>query len=325
MRAAELAKRIGAGWPSVLERLGIPRAALTGKHGPCPACGGKDRFRYTNYLGRGGYICSQCGAGDGFTLLMKVHRWDFRTAMREVAGAAGVRSSIETTVPPTARSASQLPTQAAEVAKVAIPSRVLRLRRESCAVADCADAVEYLASRRLWPLPDGCTLRAHPSAEYFQEGRRVGRYPALLSEVRDLAGELVTVHITYLQNGRKLTTFEPRKILSPLTDRAGCAVRLMAAKGNVIGIAEGIETSLAAAQLHGIPTWAALNTSLLSKFIPPADITTVIVFADRDVPGLEAAAKLMQNLQGAVRVEIRTPSAPAKDWNDVLMSGKEIA
>ncbi|MDI5829610.1 hypothetical protein MJN51_36035, partial [Salmonella enterica subsp. enterica serovar Kentucky] len=34
------------------------------RHAPCPACGGKDRFRFDDN-GRGSFICNQCGAGDG--------------------------------------------------------------------------------------------------------------------------------------------------------------------------------------------------------------------------------------------------------------------
>jgi hypothetical protein len=67
---------------------------------------------------------------------------------------------------------------------------VLRLRRSTCAISDHEDAVDYLDSRRVWPLPAGCTLRAHASAEYFDgegESRRfVGRFPAIVADVRDI-------------------------------------------------------------------------------------------------------------------------------------------
>ncbi|WP_323889619.1 DUF927 domain-containing protein [Aeromonas allosaccharophila] len=55
-------------WPDLLAAVGIdtPRR---GKHGPCPTCGGKDRFRLDDKGGRGTWICNQCGAGDGLTLV----------------------------------------------------------------------------------------------------------------------------------------------------------------------------------------------------------------------------------------------------------------
>jgi putative DNA primase/helicase len=90
-----------------------------------------------------------------------------------------------------------------------------------------------------------------------------------------------------------------------------------------MGIGEGLETAISAAVLHEIPVWAALNTSLLAKFTPPADIERLIVFADNDLPGMKAAAALLERLQGQVRVEIRSPPAPHKDWNDVLTKRSE--
>lgn len=33
-------------WPEILPALGVPAEALSRKHGPCPGCGGSDRFRY---------------------------------------------------------------------------------------------------------------------------------------------------------------------------------------------------------------------------------------------------------------------------------------
>jgi putative DNA primase/helicase len=86
----------------------------------------------------------------------------------------------------------------------------------------------------------------------------------------------------------------------------------------ILGIAEGIETALSASILDAIPVWAALNTSLLSKFEPPPGVLRLRIYADRDEPGLAAATHLMERLQGRVALEIRIPSAPHKDWNDVL-------
>jgi putative DNA primase/helicase len=311
MRAEEIAERIGSGWPNVLAQLGVPEAALRNKHGPCPACGGKDRFRFDNRRHRGDFFCNHCGAGSGFDLLMRMYGWDFSTARDQVVRAAGLSDSGP--VKPEAAA----PIQAAQ--ELAYPTgRVLRLLVESCAVADCPDAVEYLAHRHLWPLPPNCTLRAHPCVEYFEEGRRMGRYSALIAKLTDIEGETASIHVTFLENSRKLLNHEPRKILSPLTGRIGCAVRLQQPQGEALGVAEGLETALAAARLHNVPTWAALNTSLLAKFDPPAQVKRLIVFADRDVPGLEAAARLMEKLQGKVALEIKTPPPPVKDWADVL-------
>ncbi|HWG75365.1 MAG TPA: toprim domain-containing protein [Steroidobacteraceae bacterium] len=137
--------------------------------------------------------------------------------------------------------------------------------------------------------------------------------------MRDSAGELATVHITYLEGGKKLQVEAPRKILSSVEGRDSCAVRLMQPT-DVLGIAEGIETALSAAALDSAPVWSALNTSLLAKFDPPAEVHTLRIYADRDEAGLLAAGRLMERLQGRVRFELRVPASPAKDFNDALLS-----
>jgi hypothetical protein len=65
-------------WHAILPQLGIRAEFLTGKHGPCPMCGGKDRWRFSNRNGEGGFICTHCGGGDGIRLVMLFRNVDFR-------------------------------------------------------------------------------------------------------------------------------------------------------------------------------------------------------------------------------------------------------
>lgn len=300
------------GWRDALSKAGIDESHLRNKHGPCPICGGKDRFRFDNKRGQGNWFCNQCGAGNGFTLLMKAQRLTFVEACKLVMQVAGLEQYSDAP-------SVQAPRKPYVDAEVASPTpRVRALLKESCQVEDCEPARRYLQSRGLWPLPAMHKLRAHPSVDYWQDGDRVGHHPALLATVRDVGGEVVTAHVTYLQShGAKITTHEPRKILSGMQGRAGCSVRLMRIDGEALGIAEGIETALSAAQIHGMPVWAALNTSIMQKFEPPPGVSKVVIFADRDIPGMDAAAKLMQRLQGRVQFEMQMPAC--KDWNDALM------
>jgi len=79
-------------WPDVLAGLGIdiPRR---GKHGPCPVCGGKDRFRLDDKTGRGTWICNQCGTGDGLDLVGKVIGKGAKEAAELVAPLVGLSDS----------------------------------------------------------------------------------------------------------------------------------------------------------------------------------------------------------------------------------------
>ena len=76
-------------WLGILPALGISESFLTGKHGPCPLCGGKDRWRWDNREGRGTWICSGCGAGDGISLVMQKNRCEFREAAKQIEALIG--------------------------------------------------------------------------------------------------------------------------------------------------------------------------------------------------------------------------------------------
>ena len=303
----------GGGWGQVLVDLGalpvyfLRRNGQRPVSGPCPACGGRDRFTFDDRKGHGDFLCRKCGPGDGFDLLMRVHRWDFTHALMEVARAIGIRPGetrdvVARHVPP--------PEQPAR-----LTARARELLRTACMPEDVPDVVAYLLSRNLWPLRPGCPLRAHPNAQYSDAEGFLGRFPALVAPVVDIASELVTAHVTWLQDGAKLRGYPPRKLVGKMRGRMGCAVRL-AAVGPVLGIAEGIETALAAMKLFSVPVWAATSASSLAKFEPPEGVERLIIFADRNEAGFKAAFQLKDRV--GIPCELRIPTAPAGDWADVL-------
>ena len=71
-------------WPEIISALGVGSSYLKNKHGPCPCCGGKNRYRFDDKDGSGSYFCNQCGPGSGLMLLRKLRGWDHATACREV-------------------------------------------------------------------------------------------------------------------------------------------------------------------------------------------------------------------------------------------------
>jgi putative DNA primase/helicase len=86
-----------------------------------------------------------------------------------------------------------------------------------------------------------------------------------------------------------------------------------------MGIAEGIETALSASVLFNVPVWAAISAPLLKKWRPPPRVEKVIIFGDNDenYTGQEAAYSLARALANDVEVEVKIPSIPGWDWNDV--------
>ncbi|TXH76474.1 MAG: hypothetical protein E6Q85_03925 [Thiothrix sp.] len=66
------------------------------KHTPCPACGGKDRFRVLpEYSETGRWFCSGGGnqqTGDGFALLNHAFNWDTYQQFAAVADLLGIAS-----------------------------------------------------------------------------------------------------------------------------------------------------------------------------------------------------------------------------------------
>ncbi|ENY6783647.1 primase-helicase zinc-binding domain-containing protein [Providencia rettgeri] len=75
-------------WQNILSNLGAEVPLNT--HTACPACGGKDRFRFDNKGDNGTFICNQCGSGDGLDLVQRVLGGSVTEAAYEVAGMIGI-------------------------------------------------------------------------------------------------------------------------------------------------------------------------------------------------------------------------------------------
>ena len=51
----------------------------------------------------------------------------------------------------------------------------------------------------------------------------------------------------------------------------------------MLGIAEGVETALAASIMFNVPVWAALNANRLKVWEPAEGVSEVVVFGDNDI------------------------------------------
>ena len=87
-------------WPAILQSCGIEIPA-GGKHGACPTCGGKDRFRFDDRDGRGTWFCNQCGSGDGLDLVANALKLSLGDAAKHISG--GLRDGDRAAQPQPAR------------------------------------------------------------------------------------------------------------------------------------------------------------------------------------------------------------------------------
>ena len=298
-------RAVAAGrWPGILKALGVDDHALSGKHGPCPLCGGSDRFRFDDKDGRGTYFCSGCGAGDGVNLAMKFTGLSFKEVAQRIEQIAGVVQ------------ASTIKAERSDDDKL---QALRRAWKESAAIQQGDEVVRYLRGRGLSldKLPE--SIRFHPGLAYRGDDM-TGNFPAMLATVTGPEGKARSLHRTYLQNAQKAPVSHPKKLMQGLP-LPGAAIRL-APVSECLGIAEGIETALAATELFGLPVWSCISTSGIESFEPPDGVRKVVIFADHDLnfAGQKAAfaAAHRLKLKGYV-VEVRIPPT-AGDWLDVLLS-----
>ena len=282
-------------WKDLLPMLGVDSQFLQNRHGPCPMCGGDKRFRFDDQDGGGGYICNQCGAGDGFKLAERATGMafnDIAAKIREILGHSN------------------------EVRHVEIDLEEIRNRHAMERAWGAARRPSLHGPVALY-LEDrvGCLWPSLSIREAFYGGR-----PAMVCVVIDHTGtRSVNVHTTLLnQDGTKAGVERPKLVMKgTLPD--GCAIRLGPAKA-VMGVAEGIETAISAAIMYDMPVWACINANLLSKWIPPAQAEQITIFGDNDAnfTGQAKAYHLANRLevQHKRRVTVMIPPVTGHDWND---------
>jgi putative DNA primase/helicase len=282
-------------WRHILLELGIDAKHL-GTNKPCPACGGSDRFSFSDKEGLGTWYCRSCNGGSGFDLLMLLNGWDFVTAAKNVQRVLGVPEKAKPFKP------QRDPAQALN--RVWLGSKPVRRGDQ---------ASQYLQARGLSVLPE--SLRLHPGLR--TEGKT---YPALIALVQDVKGRKVTLHRTFLDGPNKAPLEAPKKLMPGKATVTGCCIRLWPADTEVV-ISEGVETTCAASELFSLPGWAAVSAHGLEALQLPETIRSVLIAGDHDknYVGLKAAYVLAERLHREGRtVRVSIPPVPQMDWLDEL-------
>lgn len=309
--------RLAAGkWPSILMHFGVEERFLGGKHGPCPLCGGKDRFRFIDKVGDGWWMCNQCGSGDGMDLLMAVTRMDFKQAANElrpvVGGCHYTKPNVIT----------------ADVRKKRLESNV-ELWKGGIKGGVILD--EYMKFRGL--TPDewiDADLKVNMDTPYYDEdGNYKGKFPAMLARVSTRDGKLALIHRTYLHQDREKNFHSKKKMTPSARDWKGGCIRLFPTKGqDTLIVAEGIETALSVRALiyrrggRLYPCWAAVSANAMEKIAIPEHIKRVIIAADNDASftGQKAAYVLANRLtvHDKRKVQVNVAKRVDTDFNDEL-------
>jgi putative DNA primase/helicase len=272
-------------WHGILPQLGISPKMLRNRHGPCPMCGGKDRFRFDDKDGKGTWICNQCGSGDGAQLVQQFKRVRFKEAAKMIEGVAG-KVGVRQSWAPKSSTRDELNMLWKRAQPITPTSTVGRYLMHRCGFIPNSNVIRENGNEML------AIVSGHNADE------RNG----------------VTLHRTMIGFGDEVQwrRLMPGKLPDNVAIRLGQAAPCT-------GIAEGIETALSASVLFTLPVWSVISAPLMKKWRPPEGVTKVIIFGDNDknFTGQEAAYFLARHLADDVEVNIKIPTLPGQDWNDV--------
>jgi putative DNA primase/helicase len=292
-------------WRSILPALGIDPRFLTGKHGPCPMCGGRDRWRFDDKRGDGTWICTHCGAGNGIALAKLVTGvCDFKKI------AEKIEAVLPQVRPDPVRKERDEAANRASLNHLWQTGRPVR-------PGDHVD--QWMRGRGIHLSAYPACLRSHPGLRH--SGPPVTIHPGMLAMVSAPSGKPMTIHRTYVTPNGTKASVTPVRMFCAGKVPPGCAVRLTPAMPTM-GVAEGIETALAAAKLFDVPTWAGLNDRGVETFEPPPGTERLLIFGDNDENqvGQRAAWALAARLSATIKVDVMIPEQSDTDWDDVLLA-----
>lgn len=310
--------------------------------GPCPVCGGKDRFSINP--AKRIFNCRGATGGDVIRLVEHVEAIPFIQACEAINGE-----------PPPGRASRQITDADREAIRrrreQADAERARRRQEQEAnerenqklagriwyasAPIDGTPAEAYLLNRGIPRPSEGWpdVLRFNPEVNY----PTMGRHPALICRVDNARGVPNAIWRIYVTpDGRKPDLPFTKKGLGPA---GGCAVRI-GGMGSHLGIAEGVESALGAWLLTGrkFPVWAALSTSGLINFNVPEGVARVTCFPDGDKPmrrkdgehipseppGRAAARKLQERLhQQSIPCAIASEPPGGADYLDLWVDAQK--
>jgi phage/plasmid primase-like uncharacterized protein len=275
--------------------------------GPCPICGGTDRFSVNTRKQL--WRCRRCDkGGDVIELVKHVEGASFVDAIKKLTGETWTEKPVKT-----------------KARRIVDEGDDLNFRRAAALWSDTlplgTEAKAYFARRgvEIEAVPDCGGLRWHPRCPWGPGGFLA---PCVVARFTNAAtGEPGGVWRRRID--------EPTEKPRTLGSMAGCVIRLWpdeeATTGLVIG--EGVETTLAAAtriKHRGTllqPAWACGGAGNLRAFPALAGIEALTILVDNDLSGggQDAAAVCARRLiEAGCEVTRLTPKILGGDFNDLV-------
>lgn len=264
-RIAEAKRRSMDDLIAQLQIMGLKRAGVE-RIGPCPICGGDDRFGVN--VRKAQWQCRRCGGkGDQIALVQFVMGLDFAGALEWICGPRQELSAAEI-AERAARDAENQRRKEAEAAKYRAKA-IADARRiwEAGRPVEGSPVRDYLAARGILPdllprLP--ICLRYAPDLPYMAEAKSAGpqgryieahRGPAMLAAIQGPDNKFCAVHRTWFdltqpQGKARITHPETGEAMARkkiLGAKKGGAIRLVRGDSPVLVMGEGIETTFVAA------------------------------------------------------------------------------
>ncbi len=323
-----------------LDILGSLKRAGHEYTGPCPQCGGDDRFSIN--IRKGVFQCRRCdGKGGGINLVMFVQGLTFPQALDWMCGPKREISESERRARE-ARDAANRKRKEREDA--AFRERAIAQGRaiwRECVPAEGTAVVDYLSLRgldrsRLPEIPR--SIRFHPSLPYMlRDGTgyvELHRGPAMVAAIQGPDGIGTGIHRTWIDPSRPKgkamilnpATGQPEKVKKSWGSKKGGAIRLSlrGAESPIMVMGEGIETTLTAMVADvwpGAVYWCGIDLGNMAgrrqigqglkhaglpdlqddeAFVPPPWVKRLIYVMDGDSDPKDTRAKLEAGLRRAM-------------------------
>lgn len=319
----------------ILQSMGFPTEYMQKKHRDCPLCkAGRDRWRFTDYRGNGGFICSTCTpeGGDFIKLAMEYFGYSFIEVVKITKGILGIEDKKMNWQPTVNNAAYQEQKNLAAERKLN-KEFIDRNEREFLPVTQGDPVWLYLQSRGISIIPN--TIRYHPS--YFQDGINhpclVARLDNSTLDTNNCYQRVSWKQIFLTLDGKKANVTSVKKCMPIERDFNGCSIKLFDyyAQSGRLAVCEGIEKALQHYERTKIPTWSLDNAGNMTKWECPKTVKHLIILSDMDkgFKGQSAAYELAEKssrLIGKSGYQLETVSVKLflrfqADWEEIIDNG----